>query len=487
MSGFFLKLIAIWCGLMAIIMMAAGLSDASLGWVSLSTFVVWLGALLYALGRQEKNILHIFLLITIFIFLMSRIFVRWIQNGEVYKPFSYDTMAHIYYCIFLSICGLWIGTSSRIRLTMHGRMKSRQTEEAARYDHNIDLDILRMIVGFLTIVSGICSLLINVEKIAAFHVFGGGGEMRIAYASAMPELVLRASYIYNFVFAIYLATFPEKKKAMPYFFMYIGICATKMMFGSRCDFMLALMFVYVYFHIRDRMDQSCEKLNDQWFGMKERLFTILSIPALIVLLVFVSAYREHSAFEFTGIMETFVEFFEAQGTSFDVIGYAYENAYKLTQPHQLYLFDNTYTFLTTNPVSRLFTGMRFYNVNTVERAIYGTSLDQSLYYIINPASYLAGRGCGSSYIAEVYLGYGYVGVFIFNILLGGVLVKLTRYKFNEMWKNTIVLLFTLSLFFIPRAGFDDFVGEFLSVTHIFTALIIYVVYKLFCERRLASR
>lgn len=483
MSNFFSKLIACLFGVVAIVMMIVGLSETNLDLVSLSTFIIWAGAVLYALSRQEKNLMNIFLLVTIFIFLMSRIFVRWTQNGEIYKPFSYDTMAHIYICIFLSICGLWIGTSTRIHFSVHRRVSGKQKINLSPYGSNINLELLRTIVGFLTIMSGICVLLINIEKIAEFNALGGGGELRVSYVSTMPEIVLRISYIYNFVFAIYLATFPEKKKVMPYILMYIGISASKMMYGSRCDFVLALMFVYVYFYIRDNLN--FENTENKWLGKKEKIFTIISIPALVVLLVFVSAFREDATFEFTSLTETFIEFFEAQGTSFDVIGYAYENADKLTQSHKLYLFDNTYTFLTTNPISRFFTGMKSYNVNTLERALYGTSLDQSLYYIINPSSYLSGKGCGSSYIAEVFLGYGYIGVFIFNILLGSVLLRLTRYTFNVLWKNTIVLLFTLSIFFIPRSGFDEFVGDFLSVTHIFTVLIIYIVYKLLCIRRIS--
>lgn len=160
-----------------------------------------------------------------------------------------------------------------------------------------------------------------------------------------------------------------------------------------------------------------------------------------------------------------------------MLGYAYENAEKLTQPHFLYLFDDTYTFLTANPISRIFTDRHIYTVNTVERAIYGTSLDQSLYYIINKVSYLNGNGCGSSYIAETYLAFGYLGTFFFNVVLANVLNKIDRYAYNNFWKNVLLLIFLLSLFFIPRSGFDDFVGEFASATHILLIMCIWLIYK----------
>ena len=116
-------------------------------------------------------------------------------------------------------------------------------------------------------------------------------------------------------------------------------------------------------------------------------------------------------------------------------------------------------------------------VNTVERAIYGTSLDQSLYYIINRVSYLNGNGCGSSYIAETYLAFGYLGTFLFNIILANVLNKIDVYGYSKFWKNVLVLIFILSLFFIPRSGFDDFVGEFASATHILVIMFVWLIYK----------
>ena len=189
------------------------------------------------------------------------------------------------------------------------------------------------------------------------------------------------------------------------------------------------------------------------------------------------SYRVGGSFQFTTFSDVLLDFFESQGTTINVLGYAYEYADKLTQPHFLYLFDDTYTFLAANPISSLFTGKHVYLVNTVERALNGTSLDQSLYYIINSESYLRGNGCGSSYVAETYLAFGYVGSFLFNIVLANILNKINGYGYSSLWKNVLLLIFVLSVFFIPRSGFDDFVGEFASATHILVIMGVWMLYK----------
>lgn len=464
-----LKLTSIFMMACSIPMFCFGYWTADIGTISGAVFLIWGAAILDSFSQIEKNVIYICFLFTFFIFLLSRVMVRYMTNGEVYMPFDQETMKHIYLCLFLSIGGLYIGMSLRFK-PLIGKFK--QIGEIER----IDMPRLRNIAMVMAVISGVCQLMINIEKFAYWSLLG---NIRLGYSSALPSIVVTFSYLYVFFLCIYLATYPRKKDASLMLLMYIAICAIKMLFGSRCDFILGLMFVLVYFVIRDRLEWNKEYYSrETWIGKKEILVIIISIPLLIILVVFVGYYRTESTFKFTGLWDTLLDFFESQGTSIDVLGYAYQNEDKLTQPHYLYLFDNLYSFITTNPISRLFFGTESYSVNTVERAIYGTSLDQSLYYIINPSSYLNGNGCGSSYVAEAYLAFGYAGTFLVSAVVGGVMRKLNEYEYDSMLKNVVAFIFIQSLFFIPRAGFDDYLGDFLSFTHIVALVIMWMIYHL---------
>ena len=65
--------------------------------------------------------------------------------------------------------------------------------------------------------------------------------------------------------------------------------------------------------------------------------------------------------------------------------------------------------------------------------------------------YLKGRGYGSSYLIENYVDFGYIGVAIFSLILGILLVYMLRRFGRNTLIDTIVLVSLTTIFFIPRA------------------------------------
>lgn len=474
-----LKILSGFMAVFALFELAIGIITSNVGTMSVSVFLVWGAALLLCLSRPKVNVIYMFFLISFFVFLLSRVMVRWTTEQEIYSPFSNEVMIHTYTCLFISIVGLVIGSVLKVRFVFGSQTKSSPPSYYNPLDSHINLDLLRQISGFLTVVTGFATLVVNIEKIIFYGITGSGAELRVSFATTLPPIILRLSYIYVLMLCIYLAAMPKKKGAILIFLQYLLISATKMLFGSRSDFILGLMFMAVYFLMRDDLNEGVFGTvnREKWFGKKEITICITAIPLLIILMVFVEYYRVQSSFKFSSIYETMLEFFESQGVSIDIIGYTYNNAEKLEQPHFLYLFDNTWTFLKTNPISSALFGTKVYGVNTVERAMYGTSLDQSLYYIINPVSYLSGRGCGSAYVAEAYLGYGYGGVLFLNAVLAIVIKRMYEFRYSSFIGLVISLVFIQQLFFMPRAGFDEFLADFASVTHLLAIVIIWLFYK----------
>lgn len=480
------KLLALVLGLLAIVLFSVGLATQDIGTLALATFCAWGMALLGAISSKEKNVIYIFFLFTFFIFLLSRVMVRWIRTGEIYRPFSVETMIMVYSCLTVSLFGLAIGNATSgtrfgFGKSYQGRFIDREDEYPRRED-NINLPLIRQLSGIVTVVCGFATLWVVIERIAFWRISGYGGDLRTSFSSTLPDIILRFSYVYVMMFCIYLASLPERKKCIPIIIQYLVVSALRMFYGSRADFIIGLMFLFVYFLIRDRLNEEQGIEEKKWVGRELLLVTVISVPLLIILMVFVGSYRSHQSFEFSSFFETLGDFFESQGTSINVIGYTYIYKEQCTQPKFLYLFDRTYEFLTANPISSIITGRHAYRANTVERAQYGTSLGMTLYYHINQVSYLAGNGCGSSYVAEGWLGYGYFGLFIINVVLSRIISRLNEFKFNRFVPSVIWLIFLQSLFFMPRNNFDAFVDDIASITNIFAIFALWVLYKLIQQR-----
>ena len=380
----------------------------------------------------------------------------------------------------LDFCKPQININSEVIFTDGITVKFSNTSFSLFNTSNINIKALRLSSALFTLLSGAALFLTEAEK-ALFYRSSDildGGALRVSYATSLPGVVLRLSYVYNLMFCIYLATLPEKKKCRWMFLLFIVIRAMKLIYGSRGDFVLCLMFAYIYYWMRDIKNKKSGETGEKWLGKAEKTLLVASIPAIIILMVFIGYYRTNTAFHFSGFFDTLYEFFFSQGVSIDVLGNTQKYINDFNQPHFLYMFDNTYQFLVTNPISKIITGKTYYAANTVERALYGTSLGQTLYYNINPQSYLAGNGCGSAYLAEAYLGYGIVGVFVINFLLERIMNRISKAKSNNVASLTIRLLFILNLFFMPRSGFDVFIGDFTSVTHILALIMLWVLYKI---------
>lgn len=471
------KLISIVLCVLAIILFIVGLATQDIGILSLAAFGAWGMAFFSAMSEQESNYIYIFFLITFFIFLLSRVMVRWIESGELYKPFSTDVMTMIYTCYVVSLFGLLLGSKAKLRLGSKER-----GVRLFRSSTNLNMTLIRQISGIFAVIAGFANIVVVLERIAFWGITGSTGDLRVSFSTSLPGFVLRISYVYVIMLCIYLATMPEKRKCLWLILQHLICGALKMVYGSRSDFILGLMFVLVYFLLRDKINEKNGIESGKWYGKKELVFTVVSIPLLIVLVVFIGYYRTSQGFHFSGFKDTLFSFFDSQGTTINVVGYTkvYEDGF--TQPKFLYLFDRTYEFLTTNPISKIITRRNAYSSNTIERAKYGTSLGMTLYYQINPTSYLAGHGCGSSYLAEGWLGYGYIGLFIINFVLAQIIKKISEYDFSSFIPSVIILVYIQSLFAMPRAGFDTFVDDICSMTNIFGIFILWLVYKMIKQR-----
>ena len=65
--------------------------------------------------------------------------------------------------------------------------------------------------------------------------------------------------------------------------------------------------------------------------------------------------------------------------------------------------------------------------------------------------YLEGHGRGSSYLIETWMDFGYIGVFIFSIIIGMILIYMVYGFGKRVLLSTIILVGLQNIFFIPRA------------------------------------
>ena len=97
-------------------------------------------------------------------------------------------------------------------------------------------------------------------------------------------------------------------------------------------------------------------------------------------------------------------------------------------------------------------GTQSYSAQTVDMALYGNSLSDTVSYLDLGQKYLEGAGLGSSYIVETFVDFGYIGVMLFSFILGIFLVWCVNKFNNSILSSYFVLVALIQLFMVPRSA-----------------------------------
>lgn len=120
--------------------------------------------------------------------------------------------------------------------------------------------------------------------------------------------------------------------------------------------------------------------------------------------------------------------------------------------------------------------------------MYGGSFTHTLGYTVMNSAYLAGRGTGSSYIAELYQDFGYTGIILGNILYSFLLARITKNEDNDsLLKKSIKFMIITQLLWAPRGSFTYFISQNLTPTTIATLLLVFGISYLWEKRKYARK
>ena len=112
--------------------------------------------------------------------------------------------------------------------------------------------------------------------------------------------------------------------------------------------------------------------------------------------------------------------------------------------------------------------------HTAQFALESHSFGELISYLAIPQNYLKGNGTGSSFIAELYADFGYIGVALGSLIYGWIFKKIS-YISNNHWLSTAMKLFVfLSLLSAPRASFDSFIAAIVNVNNIMFIFLVYL-------------
>ncbi|WP_262587933.1 O-antigen polysaccharide polymerase Wzy family protein [Staphylococcus sp. IVB6181] len=452
----------------AVIMLALGIIFSNITLLFSALLLFFLNNIIYGLESFNQRVIFFMFNVTFFVFLMGRMVVSKLFHYHE-KDFkllgTYFTDQSIIFNILimlsLSLFCLFLGYALLDREVHRGFDQFQPIE--TKYKQNI-----RTISLFVFAVAIVFKLVYLAEAIQASQAQGYYAFFS-NFKSNLPGAFVLISRMFPVAFFIYLATLPAKKKAWLAIAAFLLVDSLSVMTGSRSDFMLDVLILFIYFCYRNRLAKDTQ--TDKWFGKKTIITGVVLAPILLAVMNFVGNNRGGTKTE-GGFFDALLSFFFSQGISVNVIGYTIEKAKEI--PDKIYSIGPLTEYAVFNIWGNLTGGQGGWSGQSVERALDGYQYSHTISYVIMKDLYLKGVGYGSSFVAETYHDFGYVGMMFASLIIGILIALFTRMlTAKHIMFIAAALIMARMMLFIPRASTIAFIIDTFSPANIFTVIVIF--------------
>ncbi len=408
--------------------------------------LIFIQNLLFAVRKFKHSIVFLMFQGAVFTFLLARPIIGLFENIDWWNVNS-QAKESIYATIFmitLSLVALYIGAEIIIRII-------EACEKTKKFFLKEKREDIIKALRFISLLAYLFTLLIffiqEGEKLLFIrnHTYL---EFYSVFQSKLPGVIHTLSGFMPYSLCLYLATFPRKKQTFIPLALFWISALPSLIVGVRNPIVLNSIFIFLYYFIRDLLYD-----KEKWIGKFEKITLAVAIPIMTIFMFAYSFIRSEESVKILNPLKMIIEFFWGQGTTFTFVAQGY--GYRLNLPvHEWgnYTFGGILDYLVYGRIGQMIFGTEALPYgNNLINAIESHNLSHNLSYVILKERYLNGQGVGSSYVFENYLDWGYMGVFLFSIILGMFLVLAVHLMKTNVLIRAIVLMCLTSIFFAPRA------------------------------------
>lgn len=427
---------------------------------------VWITMMFYCFNKTNERITLLCFGIAFFTFLLGRDGIEFFFNFKDSSKFSKEVNHHAYLSMFLGISGVWISyhlfrKRSHINVAQNLTKKDEIFYGSVRRYSFICFNLAYPFAIFYNL--SIFYFIIKFGYAAKFT------DLRaIVENSPVYYIISKIELLLPSAFSVYMATLPTKKQflkiAKPYLLYLVLTLGT----GGRGDFILGLLLLIIFLAFMQQIEP-----NIVWIDKKKyKIALIIGIPAIAIGGSIMNTVRFNESTENTSIIRSFVNFFYEQGVTSNTVKNAYLYQDYIPPQKDYYILE----FLHTGLPAR-FLGNKVYQGNTIDHATEGGSFTHALGYAIMGNTYLAGQGTGSSYLAELYYDFGYIGIFLGSCLYG-FLFSLVSIKRKNLFTRSIIFIILTKLLWAPRGGYSGFLSIIFAPTTIVLLLFVFIAARI---------
>ncbi|MFW3506005.1 O-antigen polysaccharide polymerase Wzy family protein [Aerococcus viridans] len=447
------------------------LQNLSLGLISCILLVIMV--IIFGFNKFNSRITLILFSISYFVFLLGGLISQlFTSNGSSNINFTPEVLFNTTIISIVALLSILVG------FVFSEKSFVKKDETLAVTNDSVNKLRLKKMIGKVSLGLFFISLFPTLYLVMDKIIFLSGNLYTDLYLnySGVPIIIERFGQVFKVSFYTFLSTLPTKKEARLPIFCYLGVNILNLFTGQRATTVIAFLVIFFYFVYRNKIAGIKFTQKGSWISQTQIVILTLSSPIIIAALAFINYIRDGKSYGNFNISSLFLEFFEKQGGSVNLISYA-----------QTLNFPSTNSSYTLGPLINLVRNSVFVQSltdippivqQTVYGAMYGNNFAYTVSYLVIPRMYLNGGGLGSSYLAELYVDFGMVSIIIFNLLIGIILNYISNYKGTRSWMLTIMLLMFETLLFMPRSSALGFITSAFNATTLLTLFVIYLLAEL---------
>lgn len=425
--------------------------------------LLWTAIVIFAFAKMEQRAMLLMLSLAFFVFLIGRDFLQQFLHYQL-EDFSADVRNHTYISVFLALLGLFGGywiikrkTPDNVYVEKENSSSVLQCSKFVLFIVLVPAVIYRLILTVYVQQHGYAAYYTDFAVLLNNNIF--------LYILSKVEQMAPACM------CIYIAAMPKKKDFFKVAAFYLVYLVLTLGAGTRSPFLLGIFLFLFYFLYRAGLAP-----KEGWFRRQYILPCVVVMGVLACVLYFAGLIRDGVNSTGNSLLDGILGFVYSQGVSVNVIkrGYMFQD---MIPEGYLYSMD----FTRYGLIARIL-GITVYSGNTVEQALYGGSFAHALSYIFLGDAYLAGRGTGTSYVAELYHDFGYIGIVIGSVIYGWLCTGIESYKEGKVFRRSCLFIIITQLLWAPRGGFTKIITTLLSPSALLALLAVFAMAWLL-ERR----
>lgn len=436
---------------------------------------LYAGTALYCIRNRRSMKYAVIFLASWGLFMLGRVVVRLPEGVYLLAKFTEEEVVHTFQSLYLALAFFLLGLAAFQNI----RFKRREgTASKTSLADRVDTSALGLLSGITFAVTlpfrvGVIYYYVQTALLTGYRSLYLNGNANI------PGFIDALSRIHVSALIIYLILFPKKKRAYLVSAIELAVSGLYLAAGKRIEFIQIVVLIFVILLMRDAF-----QADPRPFFTGKRIAVIcVTGVVLIVLLQFIGYSRFSETMENTGLWGIVTDFLDTIGYSVEIIPLGKRHTADFFGNNTLYFWGPFFNWLKS------ITGIgTLYSGQTLETVQYGYSFGDALTYFESAYLYLVqGGGLGSSYIAELYHSYGYLGIAAFNLLLGNMVSRLEPGEGDSWFSRYIKTYIFIGVILLPRFNCWVWMTDVISKANILFWVALVIGMKLLSSRNRQGR